>query len=115
MAFDQFTIHRVEKIVDDFIQARRPHPSERNKIDLGFRLEDQSIVIFETRAHWKNKGQFVESLIAKATYVLKQDLWKIYWLRQDLKWHLYEPLPEVNRIEEFLAELAQDPYGCFWG
>ena len=85
MAFDQFTIHRVEKIVDDFIQARRPHPSERNKIDLGFRLEGQSIVIFGTRAHWKNKGQFVESLIAKATYVGTQEHWKIYWLRQDLK------------------------------
>ena len=43
-------MHRVEKIVDDFIQTRRPQPSERNKIDLGFRLEDQSIVISETRA-----------------------------------------------------------------
>ncbi len=114
MAFDQFTMHRVEKIVDDFIQARRPHPSDRNKIDLGFRLEDQSIVIFETRAHWKNEGQFVESLIVKATYVRKQEHWKIFWLRQDLKWHRYEPLSEVSRIEEFLAELAQDPYGCFW-
>ncbi len=114
MAFDQFTMHRVEKIVGAFIQARRPHPSERNKIDLGFRLEGQSIVIFGTRAHWKNKGQFVESLIAKATYVGTQEHWKIYWLRQDLKWHRYEPLPEVNKIEAFLAELAQDPYGCFW-
>ena len=59
MAFDQFTMRRVEKIVDDFIQVRRPHPSERSKIDLGFRLEDQIIVIYETRAHWKNKGQNV--------------------------------------------------------
>lgn len=114
MAFDQFTMHRVEKIVDDFIQARRPHPSERNKIDLGFRLEGQTIVIFEIRAHWKNEGQFVESLIAKATYVRTQEHWKIYWLRQDLKCHCYEPMPELNKIEEFLAELAQDPYGCFW-
>jgi hypothetical protein len=29
MAFDQFTMHRFEKIVDDFIQAIGPHPSEK--------------------------------------------------------------------------------------
>jgi hypothetical protein len=114
MAFDQFTQHRVEKIIDDFIQARRPPPALRNQVDLGFKVEDQSIVIYERRSHWKNEGQFIESLVAKATYVRKQDAWKIYWLRQDLKWHSYESLPEVNKIEDFLAELALDPNGCFW-
>ena len=52
---------------------------------------------------------------AKATYVKSKKIWKIYWQRADLKWHGYEPNPEVKQIEDFLSVVDQDEYGCFFG
>lgn len=57
----------------------------------------------------------MESPAAKSTYVKTQSIWKIYWMRQDLKWHGYKPLSDVPIIEEFLLEVDADPYHCFWG
>jgi hypothetical protein len=115
MAFDEFTRHRIEKAVGTFVEQRRPPPHFRKELDLGFRLKDQSVEIFEIRPRWQHPEEIIESPVAKATYVKTQDLWKIYWMRQDLKWHRYDPLSKVTVIEEFLAEVSADIYHCFWG
>lgn len=33
----------------------------------------------------------------------------------DLKWHGYEPAPEVASIEDPCALVAEDAYACFFG
>lgn len=115
MAFDEFTLHRIEKIVSTFIEKRRPPAYMRKELDLGFGIKDQSVEIFEIRPRWQYPEEIMHIPVAKTTYVRTQDVWKIYWMRQDLKWHGYEPLPEVFTIEEFLAEVHADPCHCFWG
>jgi hypothetical protein len=115
MAISEFEIKRFEKIVGQYIERRRPPPHLRNQVDLTFRIEKQSVIIFELRELWNQPGKKVESQIAKATYVKKTNSWKLYWQRADLKWHRYEPTPETQTIEEFLAVLEKDEYGCFWG
>jgi hypothetical protein len=57
----------------------------------------------------------MENPIAKATYVKSTALWKVYWQRADLKWHSYEPTPQVGSIEKFLAVVDEDRYACFFG
>lgn len=84
-------------------------------MDLGFSVKSQSVEIFEIRPRWQHPEEIMHSPVVKTTYVKTQDVWKIYWMRQDLKWHGYEPLPEVRTIEEFLVEVDADPYLCFWG
>jgi hypothetical protein len=32
-----------------------------------------------------------------------------------MKWHGYEPAPEVSSIEEFLALVGEDKHCCFFG
>lgn len=115
MAFDEFTRHRIEKIVGAFVESRRPPPHIRKELDLAFRLSGQSIEIFEVRPGWQCPEEIMECPVAKATYVKTQDLWKIYWMRQDLKWHSYPLLPQVETIDEFLEEVAADRSACFWG
>lgn len=115
MAFDEFTRHRIEKAVSTFIEKRRPPAYIRKEYDLGFSVKGQSVEIFEIRPHWQHPEETIESPVAKTTYVKTQDIWKTYWMRQDLKWHSYEPLLEVAIIEEFLAEVDSDPHHCFWG
>jgi len=47
--------------------------------------------------------------------VQKENKWKIYWQRADLKWHLYEPNKEVKTIKTFIKIVDEDKLGCFWG
>ena len=115
MAISEFEIKRYEKIVGQYIEKRRPAPPIRNQVDLTFRIEGQNITIYEIREVWNQPGKKIESPISKAKYVKITKTWKIYWQRADLKWHRYEPTPEVKTIEEFLTVVEEDEYACFWG
>ena len=115
MAISELERKRYEKAVSQFIEARRPPPEIRPKLDLGFRLEGQSVEIFEVRPHWRIPGERIENSIAKATYVKRAKEWRVYWQRADLKWHRYEPYPTAESIEEFLQVVDEDAYCCFFG
>ena len=73
------------------------------------------MTVFEIRPAWNDSSKTIEPNIAKATFVRKRSIWKIYWERADLKWHSYDPLAEVSSVDEFFAEVEADPCGCFWG
>lgn len=61
MAFNELERKRIEKTVDRFIQAHRPPPHIRPKLDLGFRLQGQSVELFEIRPVWDKPSQKMES------------------------------------------------------
>ena len=115
MGFCQFEEKRVEMLAGGFVEGRRPRLEVRDKVDLAFRIEKQSLFIFEIRPHWQKPEIILEEMIAKTTFVRTQNIWKIYWMRADMKWHLYEPGGEVDTIEEFFEVLNRDEYCCFWG
>lgn len=64
---------------------------------------------------WNNPKKKMEGAFAKATYVKTKKVWKVFWMRADLKWHSYPPKPTVKHIEEFLDEVENDPHACFFG
>jgi hypothetical protein len=63
----------------------------------------------------RTRAEFLEHPIAKATYNKSKRLWRVFWMRADLKWHSYQPIPAVASIEEFLAVVDEDPDCCFFG
>jgi hypothetical protein len=115
MALSELDRKRYEKATSRFIEARRPPPEIRAKLDLGFRLHDQSVEIFEVRPDWQDPEETMENSAAKATYVKRAKEWRIYWQRADLEWHRYEPYPTAGSIEEFLQVVDEDAYCCFFG
>ena len=115
MALSEFEIKRCEKLVGQYVENRRSPLHIRNELDLDFRINGQSVEIFEIRPAWREPGVKIESPVAKTTYINTQKIWKIYWQRADMKWHRYEPDPEVKKIEDFLAVVERDEYGCFYG
>src|SRR5262245_28651764 len=102
MAFSELETRRIEKVVDAFVQRRRPAPHIRPELDIGFRLSGQSVEIFEIRPAWRRPTEIMEHSVAKATFVGSAGVWKVFWKRADLKWHGYAPLPAVATIDEFL-------------
>ena len=115
MAISEFEEKRCEKEVEKFLSVRRPPPHIRNEFDISYRIENQSVELFEIRPQFKDPENKIEIPIAKATYVKKEKLWKIYWQRQDLKWHSYRPAPSVKFFEEFLTIVNEDANACFFG
>lgn len=115
MAISEFEIKRCEREVEKFLLARRPSAPDREQLNYGYRIENQSVVLFEIRPDWRNPQVKLELPFAKATYVKKEKFWKIYWQRQDLKWHRYKPQPDVQLFEDFLAIVGEDAHGCFFG
>jgi hypothetical protein len=116
MAISEFEAKRCEQIVQRYLDRRRPPPHIRSEVDLGCRVIEQSVEMFEIRQVWRGEpGEKMELPFAKATYVKSKAVWKIYWQRADLKWHRYEPNSEVKKLESFLAVVEKDEYGCFYG
>jgi len=115
MSLTESELKRCEKLVGQFIEKHRPPAHLRNELDLAFRISGQSIEIFEIRPAWQKPESKIESAVAKATWVNTTKVWKIYWQRADLKWHRYEPDPEVKSVEEFLKIVERDEFACFFG
>ncbi|MBW8015941.1 MAG: DUF3024 domain-containing protein [Planctomycetes bacterium] len=115
MAFEQFTYKKIEALTDEFVERRRPPVYLRQKIDISFRIDGQSVIIFEITPRWNDPDEKIERTVAKTTFVKSRKIWKIYWQRADLKWHPYEPVRQIDRFEEFLDIVGEDAFGCFWG
>jgi hypothetical protein len=115
MTLSQFELKKCEKSLSDFLERRRPPVHIRPELDIAYRISGQSVEIFEVRPDWQDPTQKMESPVAKATYVRTKNRWNVYWMRQDLKWHGYEPNPEVRTLEAFLHVVDRDEYCCFFG
>ncbi len=113
MALPELDQRRVEKQVGEFVEARRPPLEIRSQLDIGFRLEKQTVELFELRRSMR--GHRIEEEFARLVYVKSRDVWKLYWKRADLKWHRYHPLPESARLDVLLCEIDEDPNACFFG
>jgi hypothetical protein len=68
LTLSEFDTKRCEKLVAQFIEGRRPPPHIRPELDLAFRINGQSVEIFEVRRHWRDESKFLEQPVAKATY-----------------------------------------------
>jgi Protein of unknown function (DUF3024) len=115
MALTEIEIKRCEKALTSFMERRRPPPSIRNRLDMGYKISGHSVEIFEVRPHWQDPSRTMETPVAKATFVRTQNLWKVFWMRQDLKWHSYEPCAQVPTLDAFLEIVDRDAHCCFFG
>ena len=116
MAFCEIEAARVNKALDSFMAERRPPPHIRAELDFGSRVSGHSVELFEVRPKWKGKpGERMEHPIAKTTYVRSRGVWRVFWMRRDLKWHSYEPASEVKSIDEFFHVVSEDAHACFFG
>lgn len=112
---DASIINFNERLVQRFIDRRRPPEELRDQLDLGFTLENQVLEIFEIRPAWMDENIKTSTPVAKAKYVKSRGVWKIYWQRASGNWESYEPQAEVKGLAEFLEIVEEDAYGCFWG
>jgi len=114
MAFTEIDLKLIENTVGKMCERRSP-PHLRDEIRLTYDIKNHAVEVYEERPGWKNRNKWTRMGIAKFKYVRSAKRWNLYWMRQDLKWHLYGPLSESRTIEKLVAEVDGDPYGAFFG
>lgn len=103
------------EIMENYLARIRPPENIREKLDLGYRIDNQSVILYEIRPVFKNPTKKREYDYAKATYVRASKIWRIYWMRSALKWYPYEPTPETRNLKEFVNLVEEDAHHCFKG
>lgn len=108
-------LQHANSIMETWLEANRPPEHIRPELDIGWRLEGQSLFIYEIRPDWKDASIIRNMDFAKATFVKLGNHWKVYWMRADLKWHPYPHLKIAKSLDRFLKEVDDDPHFCFKG
>ena len=115
MTLEIVRLEKINKIMESYISKVRPAPDIRHQLDLSYEIKGQSVILNEVRPIWNNPKEIRSYGYAKTTYVKSKNIWKVYWMRADLKWHPYYPKPIVKSLNEFLRLVDKDEYGCFMG
>jgi hypothetical protein len=104
----------VIEVMENFLQRKRPPEHIRPQLDIAYKIENQSVVIYEVRPDWRTPGKINHFPVAKATWVKAKSLWKVFWQRANGQWYAYNP-PTVTHLADFASLVETDSHGCFWG
>ncbi len=115
MPISPFETLNVIEALENFLDKKRPPKILRAQLDIGYDIQGQSVIIFEIRPKWDDKSKILQLPVAKTTYVLKTDVWKVFWRKSDQKWHSYKAHPMVKTIQEFVKLVEKDEHYCFFG
>jgi hypothetical protein len=115
MAVPDTQLRACLKAVGAFIEKRRPPLHIRPKLDFRADIKGSDVVIVEVRPSFRNKRRIIEHPVAKMKWVDSRQVWRLFWMRADLKWHSYDPLSEAADIDTLLFEVDRDPHCCFFG
>lgn len=94
---------------------KRNKPEFYDKLHLEYEIDNQSFVLLEVRQHWRDPTRQTRSPYAKIRYIRSSETWKLYWMRRDMKWYLYDPHPEAKSYVKLLEVIDDDKHGCFYG
>lgn len=92
-----------------------PDPGVRARLRIGCRFEGPAVLLYEARPHFEPPHQWREEPVAKFRYVKSRQVWQLFCMHRDLRWHVYHRLPESPDLSSLVAEVEQDPTGIFWG
>jgi hypothetical protein len=115
MALPEDQVRASLKAVGEFLAKRRPPEEIRSKLDFRVDINGSDVLVVEVRPAYNNPERIIEHPIAKAKWVETRKVWRLFWMRADLKWHSYKPKPHASTIAAILSEVDRDPHGCFFG
>lgn len=115
MAFSEIENTRNAAAISWFLERRRPPEPIRPELDIGYSVSGHAVEVFEIRPDWQDKSTFRQTPVARVRYFQSRGEWRLYWMRGDLKWHMYEPSPHHGSLRAALAVIDADIYCCFFG
>jgi hypothetical protein len=114
VAFDELELKRIERTVGEL--CRRRSPAElADELRTVYEVEGHSVTMYEERPPWDGVGEWTRTGIARFRFSCTRREWQLYWMRQDLRWHPYDPDEMPADLASLVAVVEADKYGAFFG
>jgi hypothetical protein len=114
MAFSELELKRIDRTVGDLCRRKSP-PQYAGELRFIYRIDGHAVSIYEERLPWRGSGPWTSHGIARLRFTRARRTWALYWMRQDLKWHRYEPEPPSPVLATLVAVVEADEFGAFFG
>ena len=114
MAFSELELKRIDRSVGDLCR-RNSLPQHADQLRFACEIDGHAVSIYEQRPPWCGSGPWTSHGIARFRFSRAQGSWALFWMRQDLKWHRYEPAPPSVDLAALVAVVEADEFGAFFG
>jgi hypothetical protein len=105
-------LEQAKRHLERFCQKRVPAPV-RDKLSYSYRVEGNSLNLFEHRPHFMLPDVTTELFVARFRHE-GEDRWTLMWSDRDEKLHPYDGFESVS-FQQALEEMSEDPTGIFFG
>jgi len=113
MIFNDIEVADIKRCMEFFMEKRRPAEHIRDELDLKYRIEDNSVVIFEVRRlTWSDS--LAEEPIAKITHNKAAGSWSLLWMDKDSNWHNYDG-KMLGSFSDAIKLVEDNSHGYFFG
>jgi hypothetical protein len=114
VAFDDLELKRIERTVGELCRRCSP-PEHVDQLRIGYEVEGHSVTMYEERPPWDGVGEWTRRGIARFRFYRSRGEWRLYWMRQDLRWHLYDPDEMPADLASLVEVVEADGFGAFFG
>ncbi len=115
MAFSELELKRIDRAVGGLCRRSTP-AAHSDELRFVYETDGHAVTIWEERPPWDGSpGDWSRMGVARFRYFRSRDEWQLYWMRRDLKWHVFdevEPTPDLGQLVKVVGE---NWYGCFFG
>ncbi len=113
MALSEFTTKLVQTKLSWFCREKVPL-HYRSRIRLGYRIEGDTVTIFEQRATFSDPDRWVDLDVAQFRWDDRRKTWSLFYRDREAAWRHYYLEPRSD-FEALLREVDDDPVEVFWG
>jgi len=115
MAFSEIELKGIDVTVGDLCRRSSP-PEHADQLRFVYDIDGHAVSIFEERPPWDGRpGAWTRHGVARFRYFRSRGEWHLYWMRRDLKWHLYQPDSAAADLRALVRVVERDRYGAFFG
>ncbi len=112
MAFSEFELARIQSTVGNLVERRQPPPELRGELRYDLEIKGHAVTIWEVRPAFRRPGE-TRLGVARFRFTRTRGAWRLYWMRQDLKWHSYSD--ETAALDKLVAIVDEDAHCASFG
>ena len=114
MSFTELELKGIDHTVGDLCR-RKTRPEHADQLRFECQIGDNAVTMWEVRTPWDGVGDHTHMGIARFRFVRLRGEWQLYWMRQDLKCHRYEPAEPTPDLAALVAVVEADERMAFFG